>query len=406
MQTKFAALLIFYFIIFLNQLGYFLILPTLSTMITSPNHGLLSLETLKEFGNYIYAIVLGAGSLAAMFFAPILGRLSDIIGRKNALLCCAVLMILSFVFPLIAFAQKNIWLFLLGNVLNGISSNIMPVAQAGIRDVSPKNSFSMAYRYCIQVSFIVTAMTSAPLLAGIFSNSSLSPYFSYSTPFWMATGLSLIALILILWLPSNTSSPALSHSAFSLRSFSDISRLPKTLLRLLAVTLLLQTAWAQYFQYIFLYLPSQFGFTEIKISFFTALSGGTMLISLLGMFPLLHPKFSLRQIVFFCTLLSTLALGMMGLSSREWIQWLFMPILSIGIGLYLPCLLAVFALEIQNAQRGWILAIVNSSIGLAWFIAGFSAIFLSDFLPSLPLSSAAFLCLVAGVLMHLDKNTH
>jgi DHA1 family tetracycline resistance protein-like MFS transporter len=414
-SKKNIILCVLYLVVFLNSFGYFLIMPVLSNMLVSPNHGLLSPEIIHRFGDYIYSIVLGGGSLACLVFAPIIGRCSDAIGRRNTLIVCSLLMITSFILPIAAFAVGSLWLFLLGNTINGISSNTQPVSQAAISDISQKAPKNLAYRYCIDVSVIVAAMTLGPSIGELLSDSTLFSLASSSMPFYIAGFLSAISLISILCLLPET-----NHSRYIFKPqkvpkgflffnlffkvFADIRRLPRSILTMLFVCFLAQTAWGQYFQYLFIYLPRDLHFTHWDLTRFTFLSGGSMIFGLLVLFRIFYRYFSLKKIVVIS--MACCAFAMLGLSvcHQSFCQWLFMPILSIFIGMYFPALLTLFSTETHTQDRGWILSLSNAVIGLGWLITGFSAIWLSRFIANLPLITSAVLLFLAWIIMAKESK--
>jgi MFS family permease len=386
-------------------------MPVLSNMLVSPNHGLLSPEIIHRFGDYIYSIVLGGGSLACLIFAPIIGRLSDWLGRRNTLIACTILMITSFILPIAAFAVGSLWLFLLGNTINGISSNTQPVSQAAISDISQKTPKNLAYRYCVDVSVIVAAMTLGPSIGELLSDSAIFPFASSSMPFYIAGFLSVLSLISIFFLLPETNqhplkiknSEKFSVLSFdlSIKVFSDIAKLPASILRMLLVCFLAQTAWGQYFQYLFIYLPRDLHFTHWDLTIFTFLSGGVMIFGLLILFRGFYRYFSLKKIV--AISMAFCAFAMLGISliHQAFAQWALMPILSIFIGIYFPALLTLFSTETPPQERGWILSLSNAVIGLGWLITGFTAIWLSSFMSNLPLlSSALLLFLACGIMVY------
>ncbi|MDO8310619.1 MAG: MFS transporter, partial [Sideroxyarcus sp.] len=79
-------------------------------------------------------LVLGAYALLQFFFAPLLGRLSDRIGRRPVL-CISILGTAIGHFVL-AFAG-SFWLLILGRLIDGVAGSNIATAQAYIADMSP-----------------------------------------------------------------------------------------------------------------------------------------------------------------------------------------------------------------------------------------------------------------------------
>ena len=405
MQKKAVILFVLYLIVFLNFFGFSLILPVLSHMVSHPGNGLISQEVSHQFGDYIYSIILGAGSLGSLLFAPFIGRVSDLIGRKKTLLGCASLRLISFILPITAFSSGCLWLFILGNALNGISSNSQPVSQAAIRDISPPKN--LAYRYCVDISIVCAAMTLGPSIGELF----LGPSGAASlVPFYIATGLSFMALVTVWALLPETNQHRLqlkksSEKIFSLSVgvFIDIAKLPSATLRLLLVLFLAQTAWGQYFQYLFIYMIREFHFSSLKLTLFAFLSGGISVFGLLFLFKKIHPRHSLTQIITLSMGVSTLCLLGMALIHHESAQWILMPIISVFMAIYFPCILTIFSTETPDTHRGWILSLSNGVIGIGWLITGFSAIWLANLNPHLPLLVSGGLLLLGWGVMRSKR---
>jgi len=408
-RPKLLILLTLYLAVFLNSFGYFITIPVLVNLIADPHAGILPAGLRSSVGDYIFSIVLGAGSLSHIICAPLFGRWSDLIGRKKVLIICTVFMLAGFLLPAISLILSSLTLFLLGNVLNGIASINQPLAQAAITDISP-NRKNKALRFSMDTIVICVAMVTGPVIGDVLSNKNLVSWFSNTTPFFAAAILASLALILIITVLPETNSHIKNKtspnkniiSAFS-NTFLDTFKLSNSLKRCLLVFFLAQTSWAEFYQYFYIYLKNNFNFSQNNLAIYNALLGVYLIFGLLIIYPILIRLVSFRRSV---TL--SLFLALIGALSIGWIHtplslWLGAIPLSLGIGMYFPSLLTLFSDHSSSQDQGWIMAVSMALLGIAWLITGFTAIFLSHITPHLPMQVMGSLLFLAMGLMIFEN---
>lgn len=409
MQNKFLILATLYLAVFLNHFGYFITIPVLVHLISDPKYTLISHSLNQQFGDYLFSIVLGAGSLASIVFAPILGRFSDQIGRRKVLMLCTLLMIISFILPVVSIITNSFYLFMLGNAVNGISSNNQPIAQAAISDIS-QNRKNKAIRFSIDTAVICLAMVIGPSVGGVLSDSNIISWFGLQTPFIFAGVLSLVALLLLIFaLPETNSLSQKSTSVNyynSLGCFIDVFKLSPSLTRCLIVFLLAQTSWAEFFQYYYLYLQKIFHFGTGKLTLYSSTIGIVLLFGLLVVYPWLIRRMSFRRSVTVCLLICTLGALILGFIHQTWAIWLGMIPLALGIGMYFPSLLTIFSELTDQAQQGWIMSVSMGLIGIGWLVTGFTAIYFSHITPHLPMQVVFIALVLATALIMLENHWH
>ncbi|MBI4118753.1 MAG: MFS transporter, partial [Parcubacteria group bacterium] len=112
-------------VVFIDFLGLSFILP-------------LYPELADRFGLSTTAVAFLAASYALMqfLFSPVLGRISDKIGRKPVLAVTSLGTAASFIFFGLS---TSVWMLFLARILNGIFGSSTAVAQAYIADVTGKH---------------------------------------------------------------------------------------------------------------------------------------------------------------------------------------------------------------------------------------------------------------------------
>ena len=150
----------------------------------------------------VFATVFAA---AQLLFAPILGSLSDRIGRRPVILVSCLGLGIDYV--IMATAPNLGWLFV-GRTLAGVTSASMTAANAYIADVTPPDKRAAAFGIlsaAFGVGFIV-----GPMLGGLLGQ--ISP----RLPFWVAAGLTLANAAYGFFVLPESLAPE-NRSAFSLR---------------------------------------------------------------------------------------------------------------------------------------------------------------------------------------------
>ncbi len=410
-KPKFLILMTLYLAVFLNSFGYFITIPVLVNLIADPHAGILPAGLRSSVGDYIFSIVLGAGSLSHIICAPLLGRWSDLIGRKKVLIICTVFMLAGFLLPAISLILSSLTLFLLGNILNGIASINQPLAQAAITDISP-NQKNKALRFSMDTIVICFAMVTGPVIGDVLSNKNLVSWFSNTTPFFAAAILACLALILIITvLPEtnlqikNINSPDLLYlrNKNFISAFLDAFKLSPSLTRCLLVFFLAQTSWAEFYQYFYIYLKNNFNFSQNNLAIYNALLGVYLIFGLLIIYPFLIRLVSFRRSVTLSLFLAFIGAILIGWIHSPLSLWLGAIPLSLGIGMYFPSLLTLFSDHSSTTDQGWIMAVSMALLGIAWLITGFSAIFLSHITPHLPMQVMGGLLFLAMGLMIFEN---
>ena len=175
MQNK-GALPILFVVMFLVMVGFGIIIPVL------PFYAEEIGANPTELG-----LLMAVYSLMQLIFAPIWGQVSDRIGRKPVMMIGITGLALSF---FIQAVSTELWMLFAARILGGIlSSANMPTAMAYVADITTEENRGKGMG-------IVGAATGlgfvfGPAIGGIFSKISLS------MPFYLASGSSLITLVLV-----------------------------------------------------------------------------------------------------------------------------------------------------------------------------------------------------------------
>lgn len=172
-----AAIGFIFITLLIDVIGFGIIIPVLPNLLAEMNH--ISINEASKYGGYL----LFSFALAQFVFSPVMGNLSDQLGRRPVLLFSLLGFGIDYI--ILAFAPSYGWL-LVGRIIAGITGASFTTAAAYIADIStPENrakNFGMIGA-AFGLGFII-----GPLLGGLLGHLSLR------APFYAAAALSFLNL--------------------------------------------------------------------------------------------------------------------------------------------------------------------------------------------------------------------
>lgn len=365
-----------FFVIYIDTTGYFLVMPILMRLL-APHSGFFSVNLSHEMRNWLYGLTLMLSPLAFIVFSPIAGRLSDRFGRKKLILGCLINSLLGFIIPIIGIAYHHISLIMLGRFIAGIGTTSQPVAQAAITD------FSKGKDQAMNLALIGLAMTlalvSGPLLGTYLSDSSISHWFSLSTPYLAATILTVINIILLLGL-FNDQTQALTPRAPSQKIAHILS--PAVVL-LAGSFFFLEISWSLLYQGSYFFLHSVFHYATNQISRFASFLGLMMSLGLTVIYRYSLKRMSVNQICRYSLCAIAALMIIMSLAKSVTAFWLTSGGIALFIGTAYPSLLQLICQCTPSKHHGLALGFASTLLGLAWMLTGLFAAALTVTQPGL-----------------------
>jgi len=178
-RTNRSPLTVIFLTVFIDLVGFGIVIPVL------PLYA-------ERFGASPLTIgcLLGVYSLMQCIFAPVLGRLSDRIGRRPVLLVSIIGTSLGFL--LMGFAQ-TLWLLFLARIIDGITGGNISTAQAYIADVTPPEQRSRGMGLigaAFGLGFIF-----GPAIGGLMSRISLAAPFVFAAALAAANAVAISVLL-------------------------------------------------------------------------------------------------------------------------------------------------------------------------------------------------------------------
>lgn len=255
LKTKLLILLT----VFIDIIGIGIVIPTLPFYVARFNDSPMIITSLFA----VYA-------LCSFFSAPVIGALSDRVGRRPMLIVSIFSTAVGwFVFA----AAPNILFLFIGRIIDGVMAGNFPVAQSYLSDISRSDKERTTNLGLIGAVFGI-ALIFGPFLGGVLSQ------FGHAVPFWFVGMLALFNTILAIFILPETHKGS-RGSAISINPFTPlVSALKDTHIRSNYIAwFLFGLAIASYQSVFALYLRDIFHFDEFTGGIIFGLVGVVIVIN-------------------------------------------------------------------------------------------------------------------------------
>jgi DHA1 family tetracycline resistance protein-like MFS transporter len=313
--VKDRRLLIVFGIVLVDMLSFSLVLPLL------PGYA-------KEFGAspLVTGLLFSCYPLMQVFAAPVLGRLSDLHGRKPILL----LSIAGTVGALVLLGSAtSLWMLFAARLLDGITGGNISVAQAYISDVTSAADRGKAFGLigaAFGLGFII-----GPATGGLLAD------FGAHLPAFVAAGLATVNLALVLTLLRESLSPARRAElatapahGLDLHALGAVLNMPRVG-PLMWVRLVTGFTFAVFEGGFTLWAAAALGFGPRDIGLTLAYVGVISVIIQMGLIGPLTKRFTDARLVVVASALAAISLAVWGLAPGVWSLIAIMPFLSLGM---------------------------------------------------------------------------
>jgi len=274
MKLPRLPLLPIFYTFFLDNFGLSIVYPIFTPLFLQPELGILPMDTPSSTRTLLLGFLISSFSFAQLFGAPLIGELSDRIGRKRAFYTTILGTTVGYFLTALSIMFQNLFLLFTSRLLAGFFAGNQALCLAAIADIRQEEHVRTKNFGFLGsaggLSFIVGI-----LLGGLLSNSSKSNPFLVASPFWMICILSIINFFLMKYFFKESFSAEKKSSFHFFKGVRDIAHAFKNArLRFLYLT---------YFFFVIAWITSmQFFPTFVILHFHASPFFLTFLLSAIG----------------------------------------------------------------------------------------------------------------------------
>lgn len=394
-----SPLLPLFLVVFMDLLGFGIIIPIVGVLFIDPSHGLFPAGTSLATRTFMMGLFLASYAICSFFSAPVMGMLSDRHGRKKLLIASIAGTFVGYALIAYAISEKNLMLLFLGRIIDGLTGGNISIAQSAIADLSDEKSKAKNFGL-IGMAFGL-GFIAGPFIGGKLSDPSLVSWFNFTTPFWFAAALSAVNLVLIYFVFKETLHERKEGKLDLLQGVKNVKRafgMPnlRTMFIVIFIYALGFSFFNQFFQVV---LIEKFSFNQSQIGDFFAFIGVCAALTQGLVVRQAASRFLPAKILGFTLIGMSITYALFLIPTQAFWLYAIVPLMAVFQGLSFPNALAIVSNLADRKSQGEVIGLNSSvqSLGMALppLIAGLIASV--DY--SLPTIAASVCMLIAWLIL-------
>jgi MFS transporter, DHA1 family, tetracycline resistance protein len=276
----------------ISYLGYAMMGTLFVPMLLSPTSTYVASDTSRAVRSLLIGVLLMLYPLAQVVGSPILGALSDRLGRRPILLASLVVTTAAYALIVLALAVQSLWLLGVALVICGFGEANAAITSSVVADVTDPEVRPKYLGYMFSVMSVSYVL--GPLVGG-----ALAASFGYVVPFGVVLVLLGLALVAVRWRFAETHQPDPASEPVPLSaSFGNLKTVftDRLLRRIYLINFLVFVAAMGFWRVITEYLVDVFHLTVGEVTMDYSVFAVTAGIGNLLILPRLLPHFGLRPL--------------------------------------------------------------------------------------------------------------
>jgi len=397
-----ANLLPVFLVVFIGMLGIGIVIPTLAPALLAEDSIFFPAGTSFQVKALALGFAFACFSIAQFFSAPVLGGLSDRHGRKPVLLITMLVECASYSLFAIGAGISSLPVIFIARSIGGISAGNLSVAFSAIADLSDEAAKVRNFGL-VSIAFGLGTII-GPLIGGKLSDPSVVSWFTYSTPFWVSAGLSLLNVVLLLAFFKETIALRRHVKLDLLAGFKNVKKAIRTEnMRTVLLTVFFFSLGFNFFSQFFqVLLIERFSFTASSIGDMAAYFGLWIVLAQGVIIRPLSARFSAEQVIAFLPLIYIAGVSLVVFQTTPEFLWAILPFVVASQSLMMPNLLAIVSRLADKSMQGEALGINQSVQSLGQVVPAILAGVFIAISPELPLASSACLVLIGWLVFIVE----
>ncbi|MBO9543776.1 Tet(A)/Tet(B)/Tet(C) family tetracycline efflux MFS transporter [Caulobacter sp.] len=332
----------------LDAVGIGLVMPIIPRLLREVGHT-------GDLG-WRFGAFLGLYALMQFLCAPVLGAISDKVGRRPVLLVSLAGAAIDYVFMALA---PSLWWLFVGRAIAGVTGANMAVAQAYIADITPEAQRTRRFG-------LFSAMFGVGFILGPVMGGFLGEVWTRA-PFLAAAALNAVNFLLAVFvLPESHEKRGgtIDHAAFNpFASLRWATAFPALLPLMAAFTILAivgevgGTIWVLYGEDKFAWDPWTIGFSLAGFGVFTALAQAFVAGPV-------AERFGERKTLAMAIVCDAFAYGAIALATKGWMAFALLPFFCLG-GIGHAAIASLLSAQVGEDQQGRLQGVMASLASLA-----------------------------------------
>lgn len=402
-RQRFLTQFSLYFTFFIDNLAWALVLPLFAPLFLDPQNLLFSADVSVAMRTTILGFFLAAFPLAQFFGAPIIGDYADRKGRKKALIYSVLFSLVGLVLGAISLQIKNLFLLFISRLISGVSSGSLSICLSAVADMNQEEKERVKHFGHLAViaglSFII-----GTFLGGIFSDSTVNKHFTYDLPFWIASGLTLLNLVFVLFYFYETHVEQKNIPFDFLEGVHNIQKALRTekIKSIYVLYFLFLFSWNILLQFTPVLVVEEFHFSNATIGYLAAFMGVSWAFGSSGMSRIMHKIFSSKKVLEISFIFFTVLSAFLYFPKHIGLLLVMIALIVIFAGVAWPLCTNIISKTAPSNMRGKILGMSQSMQSLAMTLSPLSAVF-THIHESTPFLVAALASFAAAILYFRAK---
>jgi MFS transporter, DHA1 family, tetracycline resistance protein len=251
-------------VIFLDHVGFGMVYPMFSSLLFHQDYAFVDPSTSNAVRGWLLGILLSIPAVGSFFSAPLLGSLSDRIGRRPVYLASLALAVVGYLFCVAAIYLHSIVFLICARAIVGVSMGSAAVVSATIVDLSSNENKAKNLGLYSMANGLGFAL--GPLLGGCLTTFGIEiPFIATAIAFFMN-----LILVFFLFIETNTTkknSPIKFTTGF--KNFAKAFHLQRVRI-LLLVAAIYCFGWAVFYEFIPLFWIFDYNFSPTEVGYLFA----------------------------------------------------------------------------------------------------------------------------------------